>query len=68
MRYLIGVIIFSLIFSSCKQNVENNLTVYRAAEEGLQRSNKSISASTELVFQALAIKISDPATKEKAEF
>src|SRR5436190_11875699 len=66
MRYFIAAITFIFIFSSCKDNSENNLSVYRVAEEGLQQSSKNISATTDFVYLELKEKLKASETKEKA--
>ncbi len=66
MRHFIAAIIFIFIFSSCKDNLQNSLTVYKIAEEGLLRSNKNISLATDLVYNAIEQKTQDYKTLEVA--
>lgn len=64
MRYLIVAVIF--IFLSCSNNSENNLRVFRVAEEGLQQSIESISANTDMIYFDFKRKSEDFQTKEIA--
>ena len=59
MRYFISLISFIFIFSSCKDNSENNLTVYRVAEEGMQQSKKNISTATALLYNRFTERTKD---------
>ncbi|MBL0183500.1 MAG: hypothetical protein IPP96_14890 [Chitinophagaceae bacterium] len=68
MQPILAIIFSMLIFSSCKQNSDNNLHVYNIAEEGLQQSTVTISKSTDLIFLELKEKTFEYATKEKAMF
>jgi len=66
MRYFIPIIGFIFIFSACKDNSQNNLTVYKIAEEGLHRSNKNISEATGKMFRELKDKAEDFKLREVA--
>lgn len=66
MKYSIPCLVILLFFSSCKDNSDNNLIVFRVAEEGLQRSNKNISLSTNLVYHRIQEKTQAPETSEVA--
>ena len=53
MRYFITAIAFIFIFSSCKDNSENSLTVFRENAENLERSNKNISNHTAFLYRSM---------------
>jgi hypothetical protein len=65
-RIIIGIT-FAFIFSSYDDNSKNSLTVYRLADEGLQQSIKSISAATNVTYQAIKEKKEKDYTKALAE-
>jgi hypothetical protein len=66
MRYAIFSLAILLFFSSCKNNLNNSLTVYRLAEEGFQRSNKNISIANDVIYQGCKAKLQDESLKEIA--
>lgn len=66
MRHFTTAIALLFIFSSCKENSDNSLTVYRATEEGLQQSIKIISNTNRIIYKALEERLADPTTKEYA--
>lgn len=68
MRHFTAAITLLFIFSSCKENSDNNLHVYNIAEDGLQKSAGNISRSTDLIFLELNEKASEYTAKERAMF
>lgn len=63
----IVVIVFAFIFSSCSNNSENTLAIFRATQESLQKSNEVITASSIIIYQALDDRLSDPRSATRAE-
>jgi gliding motility-associated protein GldM len=60
MRQLIVFIAFIFIFSSCVDKSKNNITVFRATEEGLQQSIQTISISNEILYRSMKERLQDP--------
>jgi len=67
MRQIIFLLFFAFLFTSCRNNSENSLTVYRIAEEGFKRSNKTISAATDEIYRTIEDKLYRDETKVIAE-
>ena len=67
MRQIIFLFFFAFPFTSCRNNSENSLTVYRIAEEGFKRSNKTISAATDEIYRTIEDKLYRDETKVIAE-
>ncbi len=59
MRYFIPLSAIILFFSSCSDNSESTLNVFRATEEGLQQSNKTISQANEAIYHSLKEQLAD---------
>jgi gliding motility-associated protein GldM len=64
---LIGSFFFAIIFSACSGKTDSSLAVFKALDEGLTNSTKTITKSTEMMYSSLQDKISDPVTSEKAK-
>lgn len=62
MLRFIGVITFAFVFASCSNNSTNSLAVFNATEEGLQRSNEAIAASSNTIYHALDDRLTNPRT------
>ncbi len=68
MQQFLTAIAFLYIFSSCKDDSENNLAVFRAINEGLLQSNDEISRSNELIYRSIEESLADPQTSEGMKF
>jgi len=64
MNKLITFIAFVFIFSSCKDNTNNNLSVFKAINEGLEQSNKVISSNNDIIYRVMEERLADPKTSE----
>lgn len=62
MRQIILLLSFAIILSSCKNNNENNITVYREADEGLQRSIRAAFSSSLITYHELEYKLNNNET------
>ena len=62
MQHFTTAIALLFVFSSCKDDSDNSLIVYRVAEEGLQQSVKGLSESTKLQYLELERMMVDPGT------
>ena len=60
------IIYWMIIFSFCSCNTHNDITVIKALDESLTKSNNIISSMNGEIFYALEKKLSDPVTHEKA--
>lgn len=65
MRYFISLLAFIIFFSSCSDNSESTINVFRAIEEGLQQSIKTISQSNEVIYHSLDERLADPRNRER---
>jgi hypothetical protein len=61
LRFIV-ILTFAFVFSSCSNNSTNSLAVFRATEEGLQRSNEAITASSTTIYHALDDRLTNPRT------
>ncbi|HNU89145.1 MAG TPA: hypothetical protein PKJ94_12675 [Ferruginibacter sp.] len=63
MRYITLAIGVFHIFSSCVDKSNNALTVFRATDEGLQQSVKTIAITNKIIYRALEDRLTDPDAK-----
>jgi hypothetical protein len=61
LRFIV-VITFAFVFFSCSNNSTNSLAVFRATEEGLQRSNETITELSNTIYRALDDRLTNPRT------
>ncbi|MGB4844223.1 MAG: hypothetical protein WBP16_07150 [Ferruginibacter sp.] len=67
MRQFIFLTVTILFFlSSCSDDRESALTIFRSTSEGLTKSNKSISNSNAFLYLDFESKVSNPATRTKS--
>jgi len=66
MQRFIAVITSFIIFSSCTNKTESELIIFKAADEGLQSSNKAIFNASKVLYQALEQKFLRPETAVQA--
>lgn len=67
MRYFISLLAIIIFFSSCSDNSgSSTLNVFRATEEGLQQSVKTISQSNEVIYHSLEDRLADPKSSNYA--
>lgn len=64
MRHPILFLSFALIFYSCRNSSDDSITVYKVAEEGFQESITRISRSSELVYNDMKYKMTQPELSE----
>jgi hypothetical protein len=62
MQRFIAFIIFTAIFSSCGNKSKTDLSVFNAAEEGLEQSSKTIYYCTQIYYMGIEKKLADPST------
>ena len=60
MRYAILISAIVLFFSSCSNNSKNELAVFKATEDALERSNKAIGDASKDIYGRIVDKIRDP--------
>ena len=66
MLRIIGIITFTVIFSSCTNKADSVLAVFKATEEGLIQSNSVISNSSNVIYHALDEKLLKPESNRQA--
>jgi hypothetical protein len=66
MRRIILIFSFTSIIFSCSNKSHNDLEVFRATKEGLQRSNEIIQALNNILYSSLEERTKDPQTAERA--
>jgi hypothetical protein len=66
MQRVIAIIASTIIFSSCSNKSQTDVAVLKAAQEGFEQSNKTISHSTEIIYRALQEKLVRPETAQQA--
>ncbi|MEP7236376.1 MAG: hypothetical protein ABI685_00865 [Ferruginibacter sp.] len=67
MRYATLISAIVLFFSSCTNKSKNDITVFRATEEGLQQSIGVISQSNEIIYHSLKDRLLEPRSSIQAE-
>ncbi|MEO6253035.1 MAG: hypothetical protein ABIO79_07010 [Ferruginibacter sp.] len=60
MRQLIAFTAFVFIFSSCTDKSKNDITIFRATDEGLRQAIQTISKSNEIIYRSLKERLQDP--------
>jgi hypothetical protein len=66
MLRIIVVLTFIAIFSSCSKKSNSILTVFKATEDGLIKSNETIASSSNVIYHALEEKLSKPESAQQA--
>jgi gliding motility-associated protein GldM len=64
--FLSPITIASVFLFSCTNNSKNNLTVFKALDESLVKSNQVIKQSNQDIYHGLEEKLKDPSTSAKA--
>lgn len=64
---LAGLLFFAVFFSACADRVKTDIIVYKALDESLVNSNKTINRSTETLLFYLENKLTEPYSHIKAE-
>ena len=68
MRYLIALLSIILFYSSCSNNAENSLTVFRVTGQSLEQSNIALSVSSEHMYKSMNERLNDPRTAERTAY
>ncbi len=64
----VTVTIIALLFlSSCNNNSERQLTIYKVASKGLFQSSESLANNNNVVYRALEQRLFDPSSAERAK-
>ena len=64
---LTATLITLLFLSSCNNNSEKGLTIYKLASTGLFQSNQSLANNNNVVYKALEQRLSEPSSAERAK-
>lgn len=60
MRYVILILAIVLLFSSCSDNSNSNLEIFRTSDAGFRTSTETISSSNMQIYHALESRLHDP--------
>ena len=63
---LVCTVFLQLFFSSCADKIKTDIIAFRALDEGLANSNRTIEKSSQTLYAYLEQKTTEPATAEKA--
>lgn len=64
MRDFILIFCIIFIFSACKSNSDNSISIFRAIDEGLEKSSKIISADNDRIYRLMEESLLDPKTRD----